>query len=156
MQSGKPPNGGMHSPEEGTTTIGGRRVKTAYLYIGGLIGAIIVLFFFVRMLNTSLTMHVNFIAGLLLLFANIREFFDERPTYANQRSNVIALHNALIGGALVCAWLTKMATTLFWIPSIILLASALPLTFGMLSVYGAYVRTADNISDSFRKFVGRS
>ncbi len=144
-------NGGNYNGGSNYTSVGGFRIKPLYLYIG--IAAIVALaiFFVMRFLNTSLVMHFGLFAGVLLLLANVRELIGMSYT---QRGST-ALLNCLIGGALLCAWLSQIVGVLFWIPAIALIGVAAPLTFGRASVYTTYVQVARTAVDGVRRTVGR-
>ncbi|MEM8529810.1 MAG: hypothetical protein AAGF95_03150 [Chloroflexota bacterium] len=133
------------------TKVGGFHIKPMYLYIGIAIVAVIALYFVTQFLNTSLVMHFGVVAGALLLLANLRELLGQ--SYA-QRSGT-ALLNCLIGGALVCAWLSQIAGVLFWVPALVLLGISVPLSLGRASVYSTYVQTARGAVSNLRRSVNR-
>ncbi|NOK60781.1 MAG: hypothetical protein GFH27_549289n236 [Chloroflexi bacterium AL-W] len=133
------------------TNPGGFRIKPMYVYIGIAVVAIIALYFITQFLNTSLVMHFGVVAGALLLLANLRELLGQS---FSQRSST-ALLNCLIGGALVCAWLSQIAGVLFWVPALILLGIAVPLSIGRASVYSTYVQTARGAVSNMRRAVNR-
>lgn len=131
--------------------IAGFYIKPTFFYIGLAVIFIIVLAFLIRMVNTSLAMHFGLVAGALLLLANVRELLG----YAYAQHNSTALLNCLIGGGLVCAWLSQTVSGLFWVPAVVLVAVALPLVLGRTSVYTTYVQAARTAFNGVRRAVGR-
>jgi hypothetical protein len=146
-------NGGTKfESDRSTINVGGFRIKPVYLYAGIAVLALLALYFVTRFLNTGLVMHFGAFAGVLLLVANLRELIGQ--SYA-QRSST-ALLNVLIGGALICAWLTQITgVLLLWIPAVVLLGIATPLTFGRASIYSSYVQTARGAFDGIRRSISR-
>jgi hypothetical protein len=145
MYNGSGNNGG------GYTRIGGVTIKPLYLYIAGAIAVVIAIFFVLRFLNTGLVVHFGAYAGLLLLIANVRELVGS--SYGQKGAT--ALLNVMVGAALICAWLSQLVTSLFWVPAIILAAIATPLIFGRARVYTAYLDTAKTIAGSVRRTIVR-
>jgi hypothetical protein len=143
--SGRNYNGGDY------VNIAGFRIKPLFFYIG--IGAIllIVMAFLINLVNTSIAMHFGLVAGALLLLANLRELLG----YTYGQHNSTALLNCLIGGGLVCAWLSQTVSVLFWVPAVALVAVAFPLVLGRTSVYTTYVQAARTAVSGVRRAVGR-
>ncbi|NJL35204.1 MAG: hypothetical protein HC893_16810 [Chloroflexaceae bacterium] len=131
--------------------VGGLSIKPLYLYIVAGVVLLLVLFFIMRFLNTSLVMHFGVVAGALLLLANVRELIGQ--TYG--RHNNTALLNVLIGSSLVVAWLSQFLGPLLWIPAVLLLAIAAPLAIGRASVYQRYVQMGRGVVHQARRAVGR-
>lgn len=135
----------------GYTRIGGYPVKPLYLAIAIAIAVAIVLFLVLRFLNTGLVMHFGAYAGFLLLIANVRELVGS--SYGQRGST--ALLNVMVGGALLCAWLSQLLGALFWVPALLLVGIATPLIFGRGQVYTAYLDTAKNVAGSLRRTLTR-
>lgn len=135
----------------GYTQVGGWRIKPLYLYIAAAVAVLVAVFFVLRFLNTSLVMHFGAYAGLLLLVANVRELIGN--TYGERGST--ALLNVLVGGALICAWLSQLLGALLWIPAVVLMVIATPLIFGRASVYRGYITAARGAADTVRRTIVR-
>lgn len=131
--------------------IGGFRIRPLYVYIGIAAILLIALALLIRMLDTSLVMHFGLVAGGLLLLANVRELLG----HAYAQHNSTALLNSLIGGALICAWLSQILSGLLWIPALLLIGVAIPLVLGRSSVYLTYMQMARNAVNGVRRAVGR-
>lgn len=150
-----PGNGSGGSQRGGSTVrIGKYRVKTMYLYAAvALVGLVVLLSVtsaLMGVLTSNLLAHFGVIAGALLLLANGRELMGKPQMH--QRGMV--LHNTLVGGALVCAWITQ-ALALFWLPALLLLGLAVPLALGRSGVYLTYTQAARNATESVRRVVER-
>lgn len=134
---------------------GGIYIKPLYLYIGVAVLLIVAMLLLVRVLNAGLVMHFGLLAGALLLIANLRELIG----HSYERHNNTALLNCLIGGGLVCAWLSQVIGALMWFPAVALLVAAVPLTIGRASVYSSYIRmgrrAAVGVRDAAGRVVGR-
>lgn len=141
----------MYGNGNGGTQIGGWRIKPLYLYIAAAVAVLVAVFFVLRFLNTSLVMHFGAYAGLLLLVANVRELIGS--TYGERGST--ALLNVLVGGALICAWLSQLLGALLWIPAVVLIVIATPLIFGRASVYRGYITAARGAADTVRRTLVR-
>ena len=141
----------MYGNGNGGTQIGGWRIKPLYLYIAAAVAVLVAVFFVLRFLNTSLVMHFGAYAGLLLLVANVRELIGS--TYGERGST--ALLNVLVGGALICAWLSQLLGALLWIPAVVLMVIATPLIFGRASVYRGYITAARGAADTVRRTLVR-
>jgi hypothetical protein len=101
-------------------------------------------------LTSNLLAHFGVVAGALLLITNGRELLGRGHT--QQRATLV--HNTLVGGALVCAWISQ-ALALFWLPALLMVALAAPLALGRSGIYLTYVQTAQNVSDRVRRVVER-
>lgn len=135
----------------GYTRIGGVPIKPVYLYIALAVVVLVAIFLVLRFLNTGLVMHFGAYAGLLLLVANLRELIGS--SYGQKGST--ALLNVMVGGALICAWLSQLLGALFWVPAVLLIAVATPLMFGRGKVYAAYLDTAKTVAGSVRRTIVR-
>jgi hypothetical protein len=129
------------------SNIGGFRIKPIYLYIAGIVAVLLVLYFVINFFRAGAVMHFGAVAGLLLLIANVRELIGQ--SYG-QRSGT-ALLNVMIGGGLLLAWLAQIVTIFLWIPAILLVGAAVPLTFSRANVYNAYLGVARNAIGSVRR-----
>ena len=134
----------------GPSNIGGFRIKPMYLYV--VMGLVILaaIYLVMRFINTNIIMHFGLFAGVLLLIANVRELFGSPATGGS-----LPLLNTLIGGALIFAWISQIVNILFWIPAILLIGVATPLTLGRASVYSIYIQTAKSAVNSVRRVSGR-
>ena len=147
-------NGGFRGPRintAGYTSIGSMRVRSIYLYIALAVVGVLLLYFLINFVQTSLVMHFSMFAGVLLLLTNLRELIGS--SFA-QRSST-SLLNCMIGGALICAWLTQIVSVFLWIPALLLIGIATPLAFGRASVYSTYVSMARGAVDAARRGMGR-
>lgn len=142
---------GNGSPGGNYTRIGGIPIRPMYLYIALALVVVVVLFFVMRFLQTSLALHFGAYAGLLLLVANLRELIGS--SYGERGST--ALLNVLVGGGLVFAWLAQFFGPLLWIPALILVGIATPLIFGRASVYRGYITAARGAADTVRRTLVR-
>jgi len=143
-------NGGYNG-NGSSTNVGGFRIKPIYLYVAGIIAVVVAIYFLLRFLDTSLIMHFGAFSGALLIIANLRELIGMSYT---QRGST-ALLNMLVGGGLICAWLTSFFGSLLWIPAIIMVGIATPLIFGRATVYKAYISTAQGAVDGIRRTIVR-
>lgn len=133
----------------GPSNIGGFRIKPMYLYV--VMGLVILAAIYLvwRFIETNIIIHFGLFAGALLLIANVREFFGSPAAGGS-----LPLLNTLIGGALICAWISQFLF-FFWIPTLVLIGVATPLTLGRASVYSIYIQTAKSAVNSVRRVSGR-
>jgi uncharacterized membrane protein YfcA len=120
------------------------RMKSIYVYIGATLGILILAYLISQFLDTTLMMHFGMFAGVLLLVANLRDFLKTQDQYTAQPRST-ALMNTLIGGSLVCAWLSQIVGVLLWVPALLLIGAATPLVIGRASLYYTYIHTAQQI-----------
>ncbi len=150
-------NGYNNYTPGGTATrrIGGRnfQIKPIYVYIAVGVVAILAIGLVMRFLDTNLTLHFGAAAGALLLIANLRELLNRSTT--RQNSSSLALSNSLIGGALLCAWLTWMLGWLMWLPAIVLLALAAPVAVSRASFYRTYIDSARDMFNNVSRVTNR-
>ncbi len=69
-------SGGFRGPRintAGYTSIGSMRVRSVYLYIALAVVGVLLLYFLINFVQTSLVMHFSMFAGVLLLLTNLRE-----------------------------------------------------------------------------------
>lgn len=147
-------NGGFRGPRldtAGYTSVGGMRIRSVYLYAAIAVVGVLLLYFLINFVQASLVMHFSAFAGVLLLVTNLRELLGS--SFA-QRSST-SLLNCMIGGALICAWLTQIVSVFMWIPALVLIGIAAPLAFGRASVYATYMSVARNAVGSAMRSVGR-
>jgi hypothetical protein len=126
-------------------------IKPVYLYIAGVIAVLVAIYFVMRFFSAGLQMHFGAFAGVLLLIANVRELIGSGVA---QRGST-ALLNVLVGGALLCAWLTIFLGALMWLPALVLVGIATPLILGRASVYRGYIDVARRGADTVRRTLVR-
>ncbi|NJM05019.1 hypothetical protein HC891_00500 [Candidatus Gracilibacteria bacterium] len=144
-------NGSGNGPGRRYVSIAGFRVRPMYLYIAAAVAVLLVIFFILNFVSLGLAMHYGAVAGLLLLIANLRELLGQ--SFANRSGT--ALLNVLIAVGLVCAWLVQFLGPFLWIPAIVLLLIAAPLSIGRASVYRSYLTTARSAVDVARRTLVR-
>lgn len=142
-------NGGGYNGNNGGnyTTVGGFRIKPLYLYIALGVVLLVAIYFVMSFFSAGLIRHFGAFSGVLLLLANVRELIGSP---AGQRGST-ALLNVLIGAGLICAWLTTFFGALMWLPALILVGIATPLSFGRASVYRGYIGVARTAADTVRR-----
>jgi len=146
-------NGGGYNNNGGGnyTNIGGFRVKPLYLYIALAVVLLVAIYFVMSFFSAGLIRHFGAFAGALLLLANVRELIGANVA---QRGST-ALLNVLIGGGLIFAWLTAFFGAIMWVPALILVGIATPLSFGRASVYRGYIGAARTAADTVRRTLVR-
>lgn len=132
-------------------TIAGMRIKPVFLWVFVAAVVVLVIWALMSVLNTSLVMHFSLFSGVLLLLANVRELIGQ----AHAQRGSTALLNAMIGAALVFAWLSQIFGALFWAPAVLLIIVAAPLAFSRASVYTFYAQAARDAYSRARSVVGR-
>jgi hypothetical protein len=164
MYNGGNGNGksGGHYPPPGNTgnvfSVGRLGVKPLYVYLAVGVLLLLCLYFLSRIINTSLIMHFGLAAGVMLLWANGRAFLNRTPSYVYvqaQPDKSTALLNTLIGGALISAWLSQIASVILWVPALLLFGLATPLALGKTHIYDKYAQTASRVTDRVRRTVAR-
>lgn len=117
--------------------VGGLYIKPLYLGIAAVLAVLLIAFIVFQMLNAALVMHFSLAAGVLLLLANMRELIGQ--SYNRQKNT--ALLNVMIGASLLAAWASQIFGAFLWLPAVLLLLAATPLTLGRAQVYTQYVKT---------------
>lgn len=144
--------GGGHNRGGGNyTTVGGFRIKPLYLYIALALVVLVAIYFVMSFFSAGLIRHFGAFAGVLLLVANLRELIGS--SYGQRGST--ALLNVLIGAGLLCAWLTAFLGVIMWVPALILVGIATPLSFGRASVYTSYIGMAKTAANGVRRTLVR-
>lgn len=151
--AGQTVNGGKSGRAKGIN-IGAFRVNPIVFY--GVISLLVLVgvLFVMRFLDTALVVHFGMAAGALLLVANVRELLGTQDTFTQQHRST-ALMNSLIGAALLCAWLSQLVTTLFWIPAIVLIGAAVPLVIQRSTIYALYMQSFKQLFGGFKGAVRR-
>ena len=121
-----------------------RRPQTqTLLYILALVGVLFGIYVVYQLLTAGLQAYLALIAGAMLLIGNLPELVRS----LQQRAIGTALHNTLIGLALVCYFVGSIiAQMIFWPLSIVMLFAALPLTLNRASVARAYLNGARTLA----------
>ncbi|NJP04459.1 MAG: hypothetical protein HC837_01905 [Chloroflexaceae bacterium] len=130
--------------------IGGFRIKSTYLYLAAAVAVVITVLLMLSLamnvLTAGLMPHVALAAGIILLWANIREAKRQRTSLAN----------SLIGGSLVTGWLAVVLFPLLWVIALPLLVVATPLALGHDATYRAYLDAAHTTAERFRRTIIRT
>jgi hypothetical protein len=117
------------------------------IYLFALIGVLVAIYIVYQFLTAGLQAYVALIAGVMLLIANLPELM--RAVQARQMGS--AVHNTLVGAALVFYFIGEIVLkALFWPLAILMLFLALPLMLNRVGVARAYANAGRNIVSQAR------
>jgi hypothetical protein len=117
----------------------GRSHNQTWLYAFALIGVLVAILLFYRLLTAGLQSYLALIAGTMLVVGNIGDLTRS----LQQRLLGVAMLNTLVGLALISYFLgTIVLHLLFWPLSVILLIAAAPLTINRAAVARTYLNGA--------------
>ncbi len=130
----------------------GRYRNQAWLYLFALVGVLVAIYIVYQFLTAGLQAYLALIAGIMLLIGNLPELARS----VRQRQFGSAVHNTLIGLALVSYFVGEIVLKLlFWPLAIVLLFAALPLTLNRAGVARAYASAGRNIVNQAWQLLGR-
>ncbi len=125
----------------------GRMRNQSWLYIVVLVGVVVAVFLFARLLAAGFQAYLALIAGVLLLIGNSTEIVQAVRT----RTWGIPLMNLLVALALILFFVGKvLGWLLFWPFSILALLLALPLASRRAGVARTYMRGARSVAAQAR------
>ncbi len=120
------------------------------IYLFALVGVLVAIYVVYQFLTAGLQAYLALIAGIMLLIGNLPEFAKA----LRQRQFSSAVHNTLIGLALVSYFVGEIILkALFWPLSILLLFAAVPLTLNRVGVARAYASAGRNIASQARQLL---
>ncbi|PLS78784.1 MAG: hypothetical protein CYG59_16710 [Chloroflexi bacterium] len=121
-----------------------------WIYIFALVGVLVAIYVVYQFLTAGLQAYIALIAGVMLLIGNLPEL----ARALQQRQWGSAVHNTLIGLALVSYFVGEIVLKLlFWPLAILLLFLALPLTLNRVGVARAYANAGRNVVSQARQLL---
>lgn len=121
-----------------------------WIYLFALVGVLVAIYIVYQFLTAGLQAYLALIAGVMLLIGNLPEL----ARALQQRQFGSAVHNALIGLALVSYFIGQIVLSIvFWPLAILLLFIALPLTLNRVGVARAYANAGRNIVSQARQLL---
>lgn len=128
----------------------GRYRNQRWIYLFALVGVLVAIYIVYQFLTAGPQAYVALTAGIMLLIGNLPEL----ARALRQRQFGSAVHNTLIGLALVSYFVGEIVLKLlFWPLSVLLLFGALPLTLNRVGVARAYANAGRNIVNQARQML---
>ena len=125
----------------------GRFRNQNWIYIFALVGVLVAIYVVYQFLTAGLQAYIALIAGIMLLITNLPELV--RAVQARQLGS--AVHNTLVGAALVSYFVGEIVLkALFWPLAILLIFLAVPLMLNRVGVARAYANAGRNVVNQAR------
>ncbi len=122
----------------------GRSRSQTLLYVFALIGVVVAILIFYRLLTAGLQSYLALIAGVMLVIGNLGDLTRS----LQHRQLGVAMLNTLVGLGLISYFLgTIVLKILFWPLAIILLIAAAPLTINRADVARTYLNAARTLAN---------
>jgi hypothetical protein len=126
----------------------GRSRNQNLIYIFAIIGVLVAVYIVYQFLTAGLQAYIALIAGVLLVLANGPDLVRS----LQQRQLGVAMHNTMVGLALISYFIGRLVlSVVFWPLAILLLFAAIPLVLDRVGMAQAYLRIGRNLANQARQ-----